>query len=211
MKSDIYLYGMGGLGRETAAMLRYNSEWQLAGFFDDRLPLGIDVDGVRSMGGMQELLKKKEPILLVIAIGDPQVKLSLLGKLQKLSNIKFPVLVHPDCKILDPQSVTIGEGSIITAGVVITTNAIIGSHSLINLNSTIGHDVQIGQGSSLMPGVHVAGAVTIGVGVMVGSGAIILNGLKVEDGATVGAGAVVSKNVQPGVTVVGIPAKPLVK
>lgn len=41
----------------------------------------------------------------------------------------------------------------------------------------------------------------------IGSGAVILGGVRVGAGALVGAGAVVSRDVPPGVTVVGVPAR----
>ena len=43
----------------------------------------------------------------------------------------------------------------------------------------------------------------------IGSGATILCGVRIGKGAMVGAGAVVTKDVAPGVTVVGNPAQPL--
>ena len=45
----------------------------------------------------------------------------------------------------------------------------------------------------------------------IGSGAIIRQGLTIGAGAVVGMGAVVTKGVPPGVTVIGNPAKPLIK
>jgi UDP-2-acetamido-3-amino-2,3-dideoxy-glucuronate N-acetyltransferase len=42
-----------------------------------------------------------------------------------------------------------------------------------------------------------------------GSGAVILGGVTIGEGALVGAGAVVTRDVLPGATVVGNPAKPL--
>jgi maltose O-acetyltransferase len=57
-------------------------------------------------------------------------------------------------------------------------------------------------------GLEVAKPVTIGKNVWIGGGAIILPGVSIGDDAIVGAGAVVTKNVAPGVTVVGNPARP---
>ena len=48
---------------------------------------------------------------------------------------------------------------------------------------------------------------TLEDGVIVGSGAQVLGPISVRTGARVGANAVVVKDVQPGTTVVGIPAK----
>lgn len=46
-------------------------------------------------------------------------------------------------------------------------------------------------------------------GASIGSGATILGGVRIGSGATVGAGAVVTKDVEPGSTVAGNPARPL--
>jgi acetyltransferase-like isoleucine patch superfamily enzyme len=61
----------------------------------------------------------------------------------------------------------------------------------------------------LNPGATVTGAVTVGAGAMVGAGAVVRQGATVGEGAVVGAGAVVVDDVEPGTTVVGVPARPL--
>ena len=50
---------------------------------------------------------------------------------------------------------------------------------------------------------------TIGSGVVIGSGAQVLGPIEVGEGAKIGANSVVTKDVAPGQTVVGIPAKPV--
>jgi acetyltransferase-like isoleucine patch superfamily enzyme len=58
---------------------------------------------------------------------------------------------------------------------------------------------------------HGTGPITIGDQVFVGQRATILGGVTIADGATVGAHAVVTKDVAPGQTVVGVPARPLLE
>jgi UDP-2-acetamido-3-amino-2,3-dideoxy-glucuronate N-acetyltransferase len=49
----------------------------------------------------------------------------------------------------------------------------------------------------------------VGRGASLGSGAVILGGIRIGSEATVGAGAVVTRDVGPGETVAGNPARPL--
>ena len=44
---------------------------------------------------------------------------------------------------------------------------------------------------------------------LIGAGAVLLPGITIGEGAMVGAGAVVTKDVAPGTTVIGNPARPL--
>ncbi len=48
---------------------------------------------------------------------------------------------------------------------------------------------------------------TIGDRVSIGSGAIVMGGVTVGDDARIGAGAVVTRDVEPGTTVAGVPAR----
>lgn len=88
-------------------------------------------------------------------------------------------------------------------------------------------DVRIGDGTQIGPNVQIIGAdhprdaehrrkmlefgrpVRIGANVWIGAGALILPGVTVGDDAIIGAGSVVTRDIAPGVTVAGNPARVL--
>lgn len=100
--------------------------------------------------------------------------------------------IHPGAKI--GRRVFIDHGM----GVVIGETAQIGD------DCTIYHGVTLG-GTSLVKGAK--RHPTLGAGVIVGAGAKVLGGFTVGDGARVGSNAVVVKEVPPGATAVGNPAR----
>ncbi|MDZ5660794.1 acyltransferase [Nocardioides sp. S-58] len=57
--------------------------------------------------------------------------------------------------------------------------------------------------------VHGTGPIHIGDDVFLGQRCVVLGGVTIGDGATVGAHAVVTRDVAPGQTVVGTPARPV--
>ncbi len=120
-------------------------------------------------------------------------KLYLIARLiSHISRFLTGIEIHPGAKI--GRRVFIDHG----AGVV------------IGETSEIGDDVLLYQGV-VLGGVSLEKKKrhpTIGNNVVIGAGAILLGPIKVGDGAKIGAGSVVVKNVPPGITVVGIPAKP---
>lgn len=105
----------------------------------------------------------------------------------------------------------IGIGTIIQRGVQIMPQAKIGDFCKINCNAFIHHESKIGPFCTLAPGSQVLGRVVIEEGVYVGAGAVIRQNCHIGRGAVIGAGAVVVKDVPPFVTVVGVPAKELIK
>jgi serine O-acetyltransferase len=86
--------------------------------------------------------------------------------------------------------------------------------TVIGETAEIGDDVTIYQSVTLggtNPSTGIGGKrhPTLGDRVVIGSGAQILGPVVIGDGAKVGANSVVTKDVAPGATVVGIPAKPV--
>ena len=73
------------------------------------------------------------------------------------------------------------------------------------------HDCHVGAFASLGPNVALAGGVIVGEGASLGAGAVVAPKCRIGAWAVVGAGAVVIRDVVPGCTVVGVPARELVR
>jgi acyl-[acyl carrier protein]--UDP-N-acetylglucosamine O-acyltransferase len=84
---------------------------------------------------------------------------------------------------------------------------VIGRGVLLMAGSHVGHDAQLGDGCEVAPNAVIGGCCTIGVRVKIGMNASILPHVTVGDGARIGAGSVVNRDVPPGETWVGSPAR----
>jgi len=148
-----------------------------------------------------------------VAIAAPRTRAAVVAKCEA-ALLAFGSIVAPEH--IRYRGVEVGEGAICCAHTMITTNARIGRHFHLNIYSYVAHDCVIGDFVTFAPGVRCNGRVHIGDFAYIGTNAVFKQGqdgapLRVGTGATVGMGAVVTRDVAPGVTVVGNPARPLAR
>lgn len=101
----------------------------------------------------------------------------------------------------------VAKGAYFQEGVKIQAGCVLGGNVAIHMGSLIGHETFIAAHGFIAHGVNVSGRCHFEVGAYIGAGATILPGIKIGAWATVGAGSVVTKDVPPGATVKGVPAK----
>ena len=215
MSQLIGIYGASGFGKEVMPLVRQHYS-QLNQdnivFIDDGGRLE-QLDGYKVLSYQQFMNHTATQKAVTIAIADSQVREKLNAKLVQ-DNIEIINVIANNA--LQYDNITMGKGSIICGFVHLTSNIKIGKGFHANIYSYIAHDCVIGDFVTFAPRVSCNGNVHIEDHAYIGTGAMLRQGtpdkpLIIGKGAIVGMGAVVTKDVPAGTTVVGNPARPLIK
>ncbi len=211
------VYGGSGFGREVMPLARASVE--MAGLTTDRLvfiddnPVVEVVNGHRVLRYADFLALEASERHVVIAIANSAVREKLAARLRADGVGEWSVQA---ANVVSMDAVELGEGALLCPFVTLTSNVRIGKHFHANIYSYVAHDCVIGDFVTFAPRVSCNGNIVIEDHAYIGTGAVLRQGtpdrpLVIGRGAVVGMGAVVTKDVPAGVTVVGNPAKPLVK
>lgn len=203
----LVILGAGGHGREVLDVARHarSSAYQFVGFLSDEEPHRHLLEQVHAswLGPVADLQHIEADF--VIGVGDPSVRRTLDEHARSWGRSPATLWHRTAHRAVD---VSEGPGTVVLANASVTSNVRLGSHVHINLNATVAHDCQLNDYVTVNPGANLNGDVVVGPGATIGSGAVIRQGITIGAGATVGAGAVVVRDVEPGATVVGVPARP---
>ena len=104
------------------------------------------------------------------------------------------------------RDVVIGDDTVIMLGTNIVSKARVGAGVFIAQNVMLTNDNRLGAEGWVDEQIK---GVTFEDGARIGANATFLPGVTVGRGAIVGAGSVVTRDVPPGTTVVGVPARPI--
>ena len=209
MKRLLGVFGSSGFAREVMPLVRAQASSGDLVVFVDR-EAGPAVNGHEVIDEAAFFAWEGER-LYTVAIADGTTR----RKLDDLAHEKgaLPMEVRAQsAEVLD--AVDLGPGAVLCGHTSITSNVRIGKGFHLNLNSYVAHNCIIGDYVTFAPFVACNGNTVIGDGAYIGTGAVMRQGrqdkpLTIGAGALIGMGAVVTKDVAPGMTVVGNPARPL--
>ena len=101
----------------------------------------LDDSSERAIGKLDELEKFKEEYSYgIVAIGNPQVRRSLIERLEKYGYC-LPTLIHPSAYI--SKTAIVGKGTIIEPLCGVNSNTSIGCGCIISMGAQVNHNVNI--------------------------------------------------------------------
>ncbi len=205
----VLIIGAGGHAQVVADILlrmhETGADMIPIGFLDDNPDLlGEERLGLPVLGPLAAI-DAFEHDAVIIGIGDNRTRRMIYERLVMCGK-SFVVARHPSA-IVAPDAM-IGAGTVIAARAIVNAGAQIGVNVILNSGCIVEHHNYIGAHAHIAPGATLGGTVTVGEGALAGIGATVLPQCTIGAWSVVGGGAVVTSDVEDGLVVSGIPARP---
>lgn len=201
--------GAGDLGLEIYEWFQEAieaAEMEIGGFLDGR-PNALDGSGIEAkVLGDPLTYALAHNDVFVCAIGNPAPRKSVCNALAS-RGAKFVTLIHP--KALVCASSRVGEGCVLFPFAVVDGRTEIREHCVLYFHASVGHQVTVGPYSMLLAGSLVGSRCELGEGVVMATNSFSRTGIRIGDDALVGACSFAAKDITPGYSVLGVPARQL--
>jgi sugar O-acyltransferase (sialic acid O-acetyltransferase NeuD family) len=204
----LLVLGSGGHGKVVADVGR-SMGLRLAGFVDDDpARVGARIWGLEVIS-WDRLLAERErlgEVVVALGIGSNEARERGHARL-RAAGLPVATLIHPKAAVA--SSARLGEGTVVMANASVNPDAEVGAGAIVNTGAVVEHDCRLGDYAHLSPNAALGGAATVGRRSHLGLGAVALPGVKVGADVRAGAGAAIHRDVADGLTVVGVPARPI--
>ncbi len=142
----------------------------------------------------------------------PRVKRALVTKALAAGLLPTESIIHPQAVLVGRPTISIGRGGFVHANSTIYNDTQIGDYVIVSSGAHVGHDCILEDFSSVNFGSTVLGTVHIKTGADLGAGTAVRDHVTIAPWVQTGMQACITKDVlEEGITVVGVPARPLVK
>ena len=205
LKEPVSIIGAGGHGHVIASIIcALEGESYVEGFYDE----SKEVQGKVIFGRVvKDIANLREQCLAVVAIGNNEAREQIVKKLE--GYVRWATLVHPTAWICN--DIELGKGSVVCAGAIVQPGVKIGSHTILNTGCRVDHHSSISNFSHIGPSCTLCGNVNIQEKCFIGASSVVRQGIVIGAEVTVGCGGAVVKDIPRGWTVVGVPAKQILK
>lgn len=196
-----------GAGEQAASHAENASDhplYEVAGFVQDADPAlrGTMLEG-RPVYWIDEVAGWRDTHRVVCCVGSMK-KRALIRKFDAMG-FRFATVIATTA-VVSPKA-KLGAGCFVSHTGQVAPFAEVGPHTMIGRMTMVGHHSTVGAFSLIAGSSVIGGGARIGEGCYIGMGALVRDHITIGDGATVGVGAVVVKDVPPGATVAGNPAR----
>lgn len=219
MKEEVVIIGGKGTAIVIAEQIydaqhRFGMNIEVIGFAFDDPAYAAGINGWPVLCGTKEAYKKYKDnprVKFVYALYRSDILKERIALRESLNipSDRFLNFVHPSAYIA--RSATLGNGHIILANCAINNNVIIGDFNTMQTGALVGHDTVIGDNNFIAAHTCIGSNIRIGNGNFTGLNCSIRNFVTIGDYNLIGMASNVVKNVTDGETLVGNPAKNLVK
>lgn len=203
----LLIIGAGGHGVVVADAAAATEEWSQIIFIDDAYPSVSKVADWDVLGDNAALRRLSKDIdAAVVAVGNNDVRMSLLTDVRQ-AGIPLANIVHPRASV--SRLSEIGGGTVLLANAVVNARAKVGEGCIINTAATVDHDCSLADGVHVAPGANLAAGVCVGERSWIGAGATVRDQVAIGSDVVIGVGAAVIRDVDDGLVVAGVPARPI--
>lgn len=211
----IVIYGLGQTGQMVSSIL-HEQNHQIMGYVDDHMDKAkLEKFQQLYLGSRDYLVENRSYDAVCIGIGTIQARLAVAEWLEKQ---RIPTISAIHSSAVISAEATLGKNLIIGANSTMYVNPIIGDGCFIGPSVTVSHDSEIGRFCLLSVGSVVGARCDLEDRVFVGTSSTIMPTgfgsearLRVGSGSVIGVGSTVIRDVPRDVTVIGTPAKLLIK
>jgi sugar O-acyltransferase (sialic acid O-acetyltransferase NeuD family) len=206
---------MGGLGNASViaaaiqdARRRGRDEWDVAGYVNDRLQVGDEIEGLPVLGGLDSVPRLLDQgyyfINTIYRIDGQDLRIALFEK-QGIPDERLATFVHPMAYVAG--NVTLGPGTVVMPHAAVTAGTRIGRCCLVMIGAFIGHNNDVGDYGHFAAHCCVGSYLKIGRGVHIGLNASVRENLTLGDCSSLAMGGVLVNNMKEYEIWVGVPAK----